>query len=200
MKKAVKALSAAAGGLAGYVAVTAAVYMPFVINDARKDFHDGCEYLMILGGDITGEDTPSPQLAERMRAAAEYLKENPDVIAVPCGGCFRPAQKKSEAGIIADYLTSHGIDGKRIILEDKSTTTIQNFRFALPLIKWHSGKEIEDVKIAFLSSTYHMHRASVIAKKCGIKQVLRVSCPTPGEAAQRFVREYFVGYTLLTLK
>ncbi len=116
---------------------------------------------------------------------------------IPCGGCFRKGQKKSEAEIIASYLVKQGIDESRIILEDKSTTTFENFLFAVEIIKNHSKKNINDVKIAFLSSTYHIHRASVIARACGITNVGKVSCHTPGAAYKRFIREYFVGYDLL---
>ena len=179
-----------------YFAVTAAAYMPFVIRKSKKKYRDDCEYLMILGGDIIGADTPSPQLFERMREAAIYLKENTSCMIVPCGGCFRDGQKKSEAQIIADYLLEQGIDGDRIILEDKSTTTFENFLYAIKIIRKHSGKDIDDVKIAFLSSTYHIHRSSVISNACGIKNVGIVSCATPGEAYKRFIREYFVGYDL----
>ena len=104
-----KAFGKAVGGLVVTVAVTAGAYMPFVISDAKKNFRDKCEYLLILGGNIIGADTPSPQLFERMKSAAVYLKENPGTFAVPCGGCFREKQKKSEAAVIADYLISQGI-------------------------------------------------------------------------------------------
>ena len=124
-----KKSAAIIGGAAAFLAVTAGAYMPFVISDARKEFNDKCEYLLILGGNIIGEETPSPQLLDRMRAAAEYLVENTDVIAVACGGCFRKEQKKSEAEIIANYLIEKGVAESRILLEDKSTTTFENFEF-----------------------------------------------------------------------
>lgn len=197
MNKAAKAALGVLGSTAGYFALTAGAYLPFVISDAKKNYNDACDYLLVLGGDIIGADTPSPQLFERMKRAAQYLNENPDVIAVPCGGCFRELQKKSEAAIIADYLISQGISADRILLEDRSTTTFENFRFGLPIIEKHSGRDKNDVKIAFLSSTYHQHRSGIIAKRCGIKNVLRVSAKTPGEAFKRFAREYFVAYELL---
>ncbi len=180
-----------------FFGITAAAYMPRVLRQAKKTYRDDCDYLMILGGDIIGADTPSPQLFERMKAAAIYLKENRDCIIVPCGGCFREGQKKSEAEIIASYLIQEGIDGDRIILEDRSTTTFENFLFAAEIIKNHSKKNINDANIAFLSSTYHIYRSSVIAKACGIENVGKVSCVTPGDAYKRFIREYFVGYDLL---
>ncbi len=191
-----KVILGAVGTTVGYFAVTAGAYMPFVIKESKKNYRDDCEYLMVLGGDIIGAETPSPQLLERMKAAAVYAKENEKCFIVPCGGCFRPEQKKSEAAIIAAYLIEQGIDSNRIILEDKSTTTFENFVFAFEIIKNHSGKNINDIKIAFLSSDYHIHRSTIIAKRCGLKNPGKVSCPTPSEASKRYLREYFVAYDL----
>lgn len=187
-----KILLGAAGTVAGFYGLTAAFYMPCVISEARKNHRDGCDYLMVLGGNVIGEDTPSPQLLERMKAAAAYLKENTECFIIPCGGCFRNGQKKSEAEIIADYLVEQGIDESRIILEDKSTTTVENFKFALEIIKNHSGKDISETRIAFLSSDYHIYRAALFAKTCGLENPLKVSCPTPKEAYKRYARECFV--------
>lgn len=191
-----KIITGILGGVAGIVAVTAGAYMPFVISEARKKHNDKCDYLLILGGNVIGADTPSPQLFERMKAAAKYLNENEKVIAVPCGGCFREGQGKSEARIIADYLISQGVDAGRIILEDKSTTTYENFEFAADIIKNYSGKEISELSVAFLSSDYHIHRASVIAKQSGFVNCGKVSCPTPGKAMKRFAREYIVAFEM----
>lgn len=196
MKKAPKVLFGTIGIVGGYLALTAGAYMPFVLREAKKNYRDDCDYLMVLGGNVIGADTPSPQLLERMKAAAAYLKENKSCFIIPCGGCFRPEQKKSEAEIIANYLIEQGIDKDRIILEDKSTTTFENFEFALEIVKTHSGKELSETRVAFLSSDYHIFRATEIAKICGLAKPLKVSCPTPSEAYKRYVREYFVAYEL----
>ncbi len=196
MKTVPKMLLGAVGGLAGIVVVTAGAYMPFVICDAKRNHRDRCDCLMVLGGNVIGADTPSPQLFERMKAAAVYLKENEDCLAVTCGGCFRPEQKKSEARIIADYLIEQGIDENRIILEDKSTTTFENFEFALKIIEEHSCKSISDIRVAFLSSDYHVFRASKIAECCGFEKIGKVSCPTPSQARGRYLREYIVAFEL----
>ncbi|MBQ8015519.1 MAG: YdcF family protein [Clostridia bacterium] len=196
MKTVSKILLGTVGGVVGFAALTAGLYLPLVICDAKKNHRDKCDYLMVLGGNVIGADTPSPQLFERMKAAAVYLKENTDCFIIPCGGCFRPDQKKSEARIISDYLTEQGIDENRIILEDKSTTTFENFEFALKIIESHSGKNVSEVKTAFLSSDYHVFRASKIAECCGFKAVGKVSCPTPEQASARYLREYIVAFEL----
>lgn len=197
LKKIIGVVGSVIGGIAGAAVLSAAAYIPFVISDARKKYRDKCDYLLILGGNVIGADTPSAQLFERMKSAAVYLKENPETVAVPCGGCFRDGQKKSEAEIIATYLVEQGVDAERIILEDKSTTTYENFEFGTRIIENHAGKTLDDISVAFLSSDYHLHRAAIIAKRCGVKNCGRVSSPTPGEAMPRYARECIVAVELL---
>ena len=98
---------------------------------------------------------------------------------------------------MAELLTKDGVNPDRIILEDKSTTTFENFEYAKNVIEEHSGENIEDVYVAFLSSDYHMHRAGVIADHFGFNDIGRVSCTTENGFVKTLVREYFVGYDLL---
>lgn len=174
----------------------AVLYMPFVIHDALKKYDDECEYLMILGSVVVGEDTPSSQLTERIDRAAQYLNSHPFTKAVACGGCFRKGQMVSEAEIIKRHLVNNGIDEARILLEDNSKTTYENFEFALKIIANDSGKSIRETKIAYLTSDYHIFRSGVIAKQSGISDVLRVSATSKSELLKRYIREYFVGYDL----
>lgn len=192
-----KVLLGAVGGIAGYLTVTAGAYLPFVIKDAKAGYRDNCDYLLVLGGLVIGEETPSEHLLERIRVAADYLKENTSCFVVPCGGCFRDGQKKSEALIIKEHLVELGIDEERFILEDKSTTTFENFENAFEIIKAHSGRNPNELKVAFLSSDYHLHRAGIIAKRCGFENIGKVSCPNKSDIIKNYTREYFVAYELL---
>ncbi len=200
MNTALKIITGVTGGVAAYFAVTGGCYLPFVISKATKTYRDDCDYLMILGSNVIGADTPGARLFERMEGAAEYLKENEKCFVIPCGGCFREGQKRSEADIIASYLIENGIDESRILLEDKSTTTVENFKFATKIIEKHSGKSIDKVNVAFLSSSYHIHRGETIAKRCGIKSIGKVSVPMKSDAFKHYLREYFVAYELLNPK
>ncbi len=197
MKKVMKILLIILGVVAGYFVVTASIYMPFVIKDAGTPYNDDCEYLMILGNQVVGEDTPSALMIERTDRAAEYLRENQDCTVVVCGGITTEGQIISEAALMKKLLTEKGVSPDRIILEDKSTTTFENFEFAKEVIVKDSGKDIADIEVAFLSSDYHMHRAGVIAEHFGFVDVGRVSCTTQNGFIKTLVREYFVGYDLL---
>lgn len=192
-----KILLCTVGSVAGYLALTVGGYLPFVIRDAKKSYRDSCDYLLVLGGLVIGEETPSDHLLERINAAAEYLKENKECFVIPCGGCFRDGQKKSEAQIIKEHLVNLGIDEKRFILEDKSTTTFENFENAFEVIKAHSGKNPDAFRVAFLSSDYHLHRSGIIAKRCGFEKIGKVSCENKKGRLRNYAREYIVAYELL---
>lgn len=191
-----KSLKAFLGVSAVFALSPAVFYMPFVICDALIKHNDSCEYLMILGSVVLGEDEPSSQLTERMEKAAEYLKSHPDTKAVCCGGCFRKEQKVSEAQIIKRYLADSGIDENRILLEDNSKTTYENFEFALKIIETDSGKSARNTKIGFLTSDYHIFRSGIIAKQSGIKNIGKISAASKSEKFKRYLREYFVSYDL----
>ncbi len=195
MKTALKIIPATVGAIALSAAAAMGIHMSKVYKDAKTNYRDDCDYLMILGCGVIGADTPSPNLIRRMETALCYLKENEKCFIVPCGGCFRSGQKKSEAAIIADYLTEHGIDKNRILLEDKSTTTFENFVFAYDIVKAHAGDNPDNLKTAFLSSDFHLYRASVIAKKCGFKSIGKVSSPT--DNGKGFLWEFRVAPDLL---
>ena len=196
MNKWVKRLLIFLGVVAGYFVVTASIYVPFVVYDAKKPHNDSCDYLMILGNQVVDEDTPSPLMLERIGRATEYLKENTECKAVVCGGITTDVQVITEAELMKKLLVESGINPERIILENKSTTTFENFEFARQVIESHSGKEIKDVKVSFLSSDYHIHRATLIAEHFGFNNIGKVSCITEKGFAKAVIREYFVAYDL----
>ena len=66
-----------------------------------------------------------------------------------------------------DELVKLGISEDRVWMEDKSTSTDENLRFSLQLIEEKTGERPQ--KLAFLSSEYHLLRASLMAKKLGIE-------------------------------
>ena len=66
-------------------------------------------------------------------------------------------------------LVAMGIDPERIWIEDKATSTWENLHFSLDLIEEKTGTRPE--KIGVLSSEYHLYRASLFAKACGVEFV-----------------------------
>ena len=143
------------------------------------------DVLLILGCRVRG-DQPEETLQMRIDAAAEYLKNNKDVIAIACGGIVHEDQTKSEAQAISESLVAQGVEIERIILEDKSTTTQENFRNAIEIMDKMSDKKM---RVAILSSEHHLLRASLLAKKCGL-EVTTIPAPSPRKLlAKNYARE-----------
>lgn len=189
MKKSTKLASAAAlafgVSFAKYVQMSKNAYGEEVVNP---------DYLMILGCRVEG-DEPCEMLKLRINAAAEFLKKNPNTVAIPCGGIVHEDQFVSEADTIAKELIAQGIDESRIIVENESQTTYENFINAKKLISERC--DIDKAKIAFLSSNFHILRSSYIAKQVGVK-VSGVPAPSPKNLyAAAVLREYLVFPMLL---
>ena len=60
-----------------------------------------------------------------------------------------------------DYLLDKGLDRSRIIIEDKSTDTIENIV--------NASNYLEDNKVLVISSNYHVFRARMICNKAGLE-------------------------------
>ena len=133
------------------------------------------DFLLILGCRVKG-DTPDEMLRLRAEAAAKFLNEHKNVRAICCGGIVHEDQTKSEAQAIKEILLQNGIESERIFLEDKSQTTFENFVNAKKLID--SLKPEKEPKIAFISSEFHLMRASVIASLVGVK-ASSIPAPSP---------------------
>ena len=87
------------------------------------------DYIIVLGAHVDGTRM-TLALLERARRALLYLEENPGTKAVLSGG-KGTGENISEAEAMYRYLTGHGIDGSRLILEEKSTSTKENLAFSL---------------------------------------------------------------------
>lgn len=186
MKKSHKAVLSAFGTVVTGVFLAENIFLAKIISESKKDHKEELDYLFVLGGNIIGAETPSEHLMKRIEKATAYLNENKTTVAVTCGGCFREGQKKSEALIIKEHLVSMGVEEQRILLEDKSTTTNENFRFGRTIVEEHSGKEFFELSTGFLSSDYHLFRAGLIAKINGLPALKKIG-------AKSTVRDFIRG-------
>ena len=139
----------------------AAVITGAVIMNATAGNPGEFDYLILLGTAVNGTE-PSPMLADRIGAAAAYLKGHPDVICVVSG--YRSGEGEiSEAQCMYNGLTEMGIDPNRIILEDQATSTEENLIYSLALIEDLTGTRPDAVGI--LSSELHLYRAGMFADR-----------------------------------
>lgn len=154
-------------------------------NASKGNARGEKDYLLILGYTLKNDEA-EPILKMRCAKAAEYLAANKNTLAIACGGITKKNQTKTEAQVIKELLVANGVEEERIILEDKSRTTAENFFNAKKLME-----KGDKASVALLSSDYHLLRAGLLAKKCGLYTQI-VAAPTPeGMKIPCFIREFF---------
>lgn len=107
---------------------------------------------------------PSRSLNERIDAAYAYLTEHPDAVCIASGGQGKD-EPMTEAAAIRDGLVRRGIDPERIYMEDRSTSTRENIRYSLEIIRSEGLPE----RIAIVTNNYHVFRAMQTARDCGLE-------------------------------
>lgn len=143
-------------------------------------------YLVVLGTTVEGT-APSPMLKDRIDAAATYLTDHEDVICVVAGG-KGDEKNLSEAKCMYNGLVAAGIDPSRILLEDKATTTAENFTHSLALLEDLTGSKPQTIGV--LSSEFHLLRASFLAKDHGVTAVtIPANTSDSGTFVTYFLRE-----------
>lgn len=119
--------------------------------------------LVVLGAGVVGEKV-SVVLAHRLDAAIVYAEKNPNALIIVSGA--QGAQEDiTEALAMKRYLVAHGMDESRIVMEEKATSTYENFVYSKQILDNLLG---EDVRICFTTNGFHIFRAQAAAEKVGL--------------------------------
>ena len=138
------------------------VQMPIMLA-AMETPAENVPYVIVLGAAVYGE-TPSISLQNRVKRAIEYLEANPDSKVVVSGGQGE-GEDISEAECMRRYLTENGVEESRILLEEHSTSTMENLAFSKAVIENDGGSAD---RVVIVSSGYHLYRAKAMAKSIGM--------------------------------
>lgn len=138
------------------------------------------DYLIVLGCSVDG-DTPSDSLISRLDKAIEYADRNTDCKIIVSGGQGEN-EDISEAEAMYVYLTDNGIDPKRIIKEEESTSTAENFEFSNAV----TNGDLKKSSAVFITNDYHIFRSNSLAMHQGFS-MKHISAPTPWHS---FVSSY----------
>jgi len=116
--------------------------------------------IVVLGAAVWA-DGPSPTLARRVAHGARLYHAGRGGAVICCGGLGR--FPPTEAAAMADLLRARGVPDNVIHLEDNSTNTRENLRFALPILE-----RLGTDSILIVSDAYHLPRARLIARRLGL--------------------------------
>lgn len=159
-----------------------------IVREARTDAPNDCGYVIVLGAGLKG-DVPTLSLRNRLDAALEWLEAHPDCVAVVSGG-QGPGENMPEGEAMGIWLEARGIEPERIIVEDKSTSTMENLENSFALIREAGGEP--DGNCAIITSEYHLCRAKLMARSLGV-EAWGVAAHTswPSLMLNYFIREAF---------
>lgn len=190
-------LTLAGIGLAVFVLVQGL----FVLEPYRYGAHqleaDGVEtndlFVIVLGCGIKPDGTPTWALANRLDAALAWYRAHAGTRLVVSGGqgTFEPT---SEAASMAQYLLDKGVPAADILVEDRSTSTMENFKFSIPIL-WDAGWRGEPVLYA--TNDFHLFRGRMLAGRYDLV-AYGLSAPTPPVIRPNvYLREFFAFFKSL---
>ncbi|WP_024291572.1 YdcF family protein [Lacrimispora indolis] len=176
-------------GILVFLVVEILVFTGVAARDASN-----LDYVIVLGARVK-ETGISKSLKNRLDQAMEYLDDNPSTILVLSGG-QGDDEPVSEAAAMRDYLVFNGVREEQLILETRSTSTVENIAYSRVAIEEDQAErkarrqdqpifmepgtfeEVPDkpIKIGVLTSDFHVFRALQIGKKWGIPDIYGISC------------------------
>lgn len=122
--------------------------------------------IIVLGAAVHG-DKVTWVLENRLNTAKTYLDEHPDALCIVSGG-QGAGESVSEASAMKKYLVERGVEPDRVVLEDRATNTIENFRYSKDIIDRRIGP---DACIGFVTTNFHCYRAGRVALAEGVDAV-----------------------------
>ena len=151
--------------------------------------------VIVLGAGVNGE-TPSLTLQTRIDKAAEYIfmEGHGDVPIVLSGG-QGSGENISEAEAMYRALRKSPLKPTdtpfRFLLEDRSTSTAENFAFSKALLEEH-GVDTEKAVIAVVTNDFHIYRSRLIAEDYGLTTIgVPAELPWWWLTANYYLRESF---------
>lgn len=136
----------------------------------KDNVKDESNYMIILGAAVKNNNV-SLTLKGRLDTALDYLNKTNDDLYIIVSGGKGDGENISEALAMRNYLVENGLKESKIIMEDKSTNTYENFKYSKDIILNHSNKTLHDLKIKVVTSDFHSCRSSLLAKRVGFENI-----------------------------
>ena len=179
------------GGVAAAIALMLFITVEYrIVREMYRKPEPNLEYLIVLGAQVRG-DVPSKALRMRLEEAEVYLKKNPQTKAVLSGG-QGPGENITEAQCMYTYLTNAGIGEERLLLEERSTSTLENLRFSGSIISQEANESAFKKKVGLLSNNFHIYRAMRLGEKIGYEDLYGVPAKSDWQLQVHYLmREFF---------
>lgn len=149
--------------LAAAIIILFAVVEGMIISGMKEKTNEQYDYVIVLGARVRGT-TVTKSLRKRLDKAFEYIEKNDNTILVLSGGQGN-GEDVSEAQAMYDYLVQKGVDKSRLLLEDKSTSIVENIEYSMKIIEKNSQNAT--VEVGFITNNFHVFRAELVCRNMG---------------------------------
>jgi tetratricopeptide (TPR) repeat protein len=114
--------------------------------------------IVILGYALADDGTMKEPLIERLKSGLAVANKYPNSKIIVTGGV--PKQGVTEADAMSQWLIAQGVNPNRIILENKSTDTVENGLFSTAILEKEGLKDV-----TIVTSASHIRRALAVFKE-----------------------------------
>lgn len=165
---------------AGVIAVSVFLAVYGSIDTATGDE----DAVIVLGAAVHGSE-PSNTLVGRLDAALAYHQRNPSALIVVSGG--QGFQEDLPEGVaMRDYLVAHGVPDAEVLVEDRASSTVENFAFSKALL---DARLAPGYRVVFVTDDFHVFRAGRIAAAAGLDATHVASSTSAYFWASNYLRE-----------
>ena len=170
--------------------VARALEAPLVVREPFQPL----DAIIVLGAPLAPDNSLSPPLAERVRAAADLYRAGGAPLVVTTGGITRGASR-AEADVLADALHAAGV--RDVLVERASQTTADNARLTAALLADREAR-----RVWLVTQPFHGRRAARMFRAAGFEPHVwhiddSIEYTQRTKAVQWLVREYAAWAKLL---
>lgn len=126
------------------------------------------DFIIVLGSGLIKDKVP-PLLASRINKAIDFYWKQAAVVSPPIlifSGGQGPDELLPEAKAMQKYALEKGIPPEHTMIEDQSVNTFQNMLYSKQMMDSVKGSQYNSI---FTTNNFHLFRASLYAKKAGLK-------------------------------
>ena len=161
--------------------------------------------LVILGNALNADGSMKDELIRRLKVGLDCAGQYPNAYVVCTGGGTAEENREAtEAGQMGAWLLENGLDEKRLILEDRSRSTIENARYTLDILRTDYPQVSS---VAIISSDYHITRGSLLFEATALmmmeekkepeaKVISNCASPAPDK---NFTEDYLRGWQMYNM-
>ena len=161
--------------------------------------------IVILGFVLNDDGSMQDELIARLQLGLDCARQYPRACVVCTGGgTAKENVAVTEAGQMGAWLLENGLEADRLILEDRSRSTIENAQYTMDILR----REYPQVRsLAIISSEYHIARGSLLfetemlmrkseQEETDVHVVSNCASPAPD---QSFTQEYLRGWQMYNM-